>query len=140
LCMSFPFRRCRILVLDEIQNLDQREESPLAQLLREGRKFGFSLILATQTMSNLEKDARDRLFNAGHKLFFRPAETEIKSYAEIAAMSSNEKSDAWIKKLASLKKAECYSIGPSLNEATGELEIKAFKIRITSLQERGDDG
>lgn len=132
--------RPRVIVLDEIQNLDQREESPLAQLLREGRKFGFSLILATQTMSNLEKDARDRLFNAGHKLFFRPAETEIKSYAEIAAMSSNEKPDAWIKKLASLKKAECYSIGPSLNEATGELEIKVFKIRITSLQERSGNG
>jgi len=131
--------RPRVIVLDEIQNLDHREESPLAQLLREGRKFGFSLILATQTMSNLEKDSRDRLFNAAHKLFFRPADTEIRSYAEIASISSDEKLDAWVKKLASLKKTECYSIGPSLNEATGILEMKAFKIRITSLQERSDN-
>lgn len=126
----------RVIVLDEVQNLDHREESPLAQLLREGRKFGFSLILATQIMSNLDKDEKDRLFNAAHKLFFRPAETEMRTYAEIAAVSTGEKADVWIKRLATLKKGECYSLGPSLNEATGKLEIKAFRIRITSLGER----
>jgi len=129
--------RPRVVVLDEVQNLDHREDSPLAQLLREGRKFGFSLILATQIMSNLEKDERDRLFLAGHKLFFRPAETEMKTYAEIAAVSTEQKPDAWMKKLAGLKKGECYSLGPSLNEATGKLEVKPFKIQITSLGDRG---
>jgi DNA phosphorothioation-dependent restriction protein DptH len=127
-----------VLVLDEVQNLDHREESPLAQLLREGRKFGFSLILATQIMSNLEKDERDRLFNAAHKLFFRPADTEIKKYAEIAAIFTDEKVNAWIKKLASLKKGECYSLGPSLNESTGSLEFKAFHIVVTSLKDRSN--
>lgn len=127
-----------VLVLDEIQNLDHREESPLAQLLREGRKFGFSLILATQIMSNLEKDERDRLFNAAHKLFFRPADTEIKKYAEIASIFTDEKINVWIKRLASLKKGECYSLGPSLNESTGNLEFKAFPILITSLKDRSN--
>jgi DNA phosphorothioation-dependent restriction protein DptH len=126
----------RVIVLDEVQNLDHRDESPLAQLLTEGRKFGFSLILATQIMSSLEKDERDRLFNAGHKLFFRPVDTEVRTYADIAAISSGEKADEWVKRLASLKKGECYSLGPSLNESTGKLENKAFKIRITSLAER----
>jgi len=126
----------RVIVLDEVQNLDHCEESPLAQLLREGRKFGFSLILATQIMSNLDKDEKDRLFNAAHKLFFRPADTEMKTYAEIAAVSTGEKVDTWIKRLAALTKGECYSLGPSLNEATGKLEVKAFRIRITSLGER----
>ena len=125
-----------MIVLDEVQNLDHREESPLAQLLREGRKFGFSLILATQIMSNLERDERDRLFLAAHKLFFRPADTEMRSYADIAAVSTEEKVDVWLRRLAGLKKGECYSLGPSLNEATGKLEVKAFKIRITSLGER----
>ena len=125
-----------VLVLDEVQNLDHREESPLAQLLREGRKFGFSLILATQIMSNLEKDERDRLFNAAHKLFFRPADTEIKKYAEIASIFTNEKIDIWIRRLAELKKRQCYSLGPSLNEATGSLDTKAFPILITSLRDR----
>jgi DNA phosphorothioation-dependent restriction protein DptH len=126
----------RVIVLDEVQNLDHREESPLAQLLREGRKFGFSLILATQIMSNLDKDEKDRLFNAAHKLFFRPADTEMKTYAEIAAVSTGEKVDVWVKRLAALKKGECYSLGPSLNEATDKLEVKAFRIRVTSLGER----
>ena len=88
-------------------------------------------------MSNLERDQRDRLFLAGHKLFFRPADTEVRSYAEIAAVSTGEKAEAWVKKLAGLKKGECYSLGPSLNEATGKLEVKAFKVRISPLGERG---
>ena len=121
-------------------NLDHREETPLAQLLREGRKFGFSLILATQTMSNLEKDQRDRLFNAAHKLFFRPTDTELRTYADIAAMTTGEKIDIWKTRLASLKKGECYSLGPSLNEATGRLESKAFRVQVTPLGERGLDG
>jgi DNA phosphorothioation-dependent restriction protein DptH len=129
----------RVIVLDEVQNLDHREESPLAQLLREGRKFGFSLILATQIMSNLEKDERDRLFNAAHKLFFRPADTEMKTYADIAAVTTGEKADLWLKKLSALKKGECFSLGPSLNDATKKLEVKAFHIRIASLAERFGD-
>jgi DNA phosphorothioation-dependent restriction protein DptH len=129
----------RVIVLDEVQNLDHREESPLAQLLREGRKFGFSLILATQIMSNLDKDEKDRLFNAAHKLFFRPADTEIRTYADIAAVSTGEKPDVWLTKLAGLKKGECYSLGPSLNEATGKLDVKAFRIRISSLATRSTD-
>ncbi len=84
--------RPRVVVLDEVQNLDHREESPLAQLLREGRKFGFSLILATQIMSNLDKDERDRLFNAAHKLFFRPADTwirrEFRDFSELNRLQS----------------------------------------------------
>lgn len=126
----------RVLVLDEIQNLDHREETPLAQLLREGRKFGFSLMLATQTMSNLERDQRDRLFNAAHKLFFRPADTELRTYADIAATSTGEKVDIWKTRLASLKKGECYSLGPSLNETTGRLETKAFRIQVNPLGKR----
>lgn len=129
-------KRPRVVVLDEIQNLDHREEGPLGQLLTEGRKFGFSLILATQIMSNLNKDERDRLFNASHKLFFRPTDTEMRTYADIAAMLSGDKSDVWQKRLSGLQKGECYSLGPSLNPATQKLEQKAFRVRITALGER----
>jgi DNA phosphorothioation-dependent restriction protein DptH len=128
--------RPRVIILDEVQNLDHRDESPLAQLLREGRKFGFSLVLATQIMSNLGKDEKDRLFNAAHKLFFRPADTEMRTYADIASVTTGEKVDAWLHRLAGLKKGECYSLGPSLNDATGKLEVKAFRIRITPLANR----
>lgn len=126
----------KVIVLDEVQNLDHRLESPLGQFLTEGRKFGIALILATQTLSNLSKDERDRLFQASHKLFFRPADTEMKSYAQILENATNEKADNWTKRLATLKKGECYSLGPSLNENNKKLETKPFRIRIDSLENR----
>jgi len=129
-------RNPRVVVLDEIQNLDHRDEGPLGQLLTEGRKFGFSLVLATQIMSNLERDERDRLFNAAHKLFFRPADTEMRTYAEIAAMLSGVRVDEWQKRLAGLQKAECYSLGPSMNDVSGGLEQKVFRVQVASLADR----
>jgi DNA phosphorothioation-dependent restriction protein DptH len=43
------------VVLDEIQNLDHRSDSPIVKMLREGRKFGLSLMLATQTTSQFNQ-------------------------------------------------------------------------------------
>ena len=94
------------IVLDEIQNLDHRLDAPLGKYLTEGRKFGISLVLATQTLSNLKSDERDRLFQASHKLFFRPAETEVKEYARILEQSSAQKADTWIPRLNKLNKGE----------------------------------
>lgn len=129
--------RPKVIVLDEIQNLDHRINSPLGQFLTEGRKFGISLILATQTLSNLDKDQRDRLFQASHKLFFKPADTEIRSYAQILADATGLKNEEWISRLASLKRGECYSLGPAVNEATGKFEVnKYFKIKIKALEDR----
>ncbi|MRS01863.1 ATP-binding protein, partial [bacterium] len=129
----------KVIVLDEVQNLDHKEGSPLSKYLREGRKFGLSLILATQTMSNMRKDERDRMFNAEHKLFFRPADTELKAFAEIAALATRQKVDDWIRKLSSLSKGECYSIGRILDQAGEKLVPRALKIRITALEERSFD-
>jgi DNA phosphorothioation-dependent restriction protein DptH len=126
----------KVIVLDEVQNLDHKEGSPLSKYLREGRKFGLSLILATQTMSNLKKDERDRMFNAAHKIFFRPADTELKAFAEIAALATRERVDDWVGRLSTLKKGECYSIGPFVEPTSGKLISRPYKIRITALEER----
>jgi len=127
----------KVLVLDEVHNLDLREGSPLSKYLREGRKFGLSLIMATQIMSSMKKDERDKMFNAAQRLFFRPADTELKSFADIAAMSTRRKPDEWVTMLASLGKGECYAIGPVWNPTTDKLVNQAQKIKITSLEERG---
>ena len=124
------------IVLDEIQNLDHRLNSPLAKILTEGRKFGLSMILATQTLSNLHSEEKDRLFQASQKLFFKPAETEVREYARILEHSTHEKAELWIKRLSSLGKGECYAFGPSLKQKTEQLEEKAFRIKITALGER----
>jgi DNA phosphorothioation-dependent restriction protein DptH len=131
--------RARVVVLDEVQNLSHKLESPLGGLLTEGRKFGFALILATQTLSNLKQDEQDRMFQAAHKLFFKPAETEVQEYASILANSTNGKTDLWVQRLSSLKKGECYSHGPSLNQA-GVLEPKCFRIKIPALINRFNKG
>jgi DNA phosphorothioation-dependent restriction protein DptH len=126
----------KVIVLDEVQNLDHQEGSPLSKYLREGRKFGLSLILATQTMSNMKKDERDRMFMAEHKLFFKPADTELKAFAELAAMITRQKVDDWIRKLSTLSKGECYSIGKTLDANGDKLISRALKIRIASMEER----
>ena len=129
----------RVVVLDEIQNLNHSLDSPISQLLTEGRKFGVSLILATQTMSNLGKDERDRLFQASHKLFFKPADTEVRSFAQILADSDSTKTSQseWVERLSSLKLGECYSLGPASSEPIQKLEVgKSFRIRVTALDER----
>ncbi|MBC8335620.1 MAG: DUF87 domain-containing protein [Anaerolineales bacterium] len=126
----------KVIVLDEVQNLDHKEGSPLSKYLREGRKFGLSLILATQTMSNMKRDERDRMFQAEHKLFFKPADTELKAFANIAAMATRQKVDDWIRKLSFLSKGECYSIGKTLSPDGERLGSRALKIRITALEER----
>ncbi|MDO6694528.1 DNA phosphorothioation-dependent restriction protein DptH [Aliiglaciecola sp. 3_MG-2023] len=124
------------IVLDEVQNLDHRLESPLGKMLTEGRKYGLSLILATQTLSMLSKDEQDRLFQASHKLFFAPAETEIQSYAKLleqAVPGTNRK--AWLDELAKLKKGECISVGLHMNEY-GVVEQGARVVKVSLLSER----
>jgi DNA phosphorothioation-dependent restriction protein DptH len=129
----------KVIVLDEVQNLDHRDGKPLSKYLREGRKFGISLILATQTMSNLKKDERDRMFNAEHKLFFRPADTELTEFAKIAAQSTQENYKDWIDKLQSLSKGECFSIGKVLKSDGVSLITRATKIKITAMEDRDFD-
>ena len=127
--------RPKVVVLDEAQNLSHKLDRPVAGLLTEGRKFGFSLILATQTLSNLKQDEQDRMFQAAHKLFFQPAATEFQEYATILANSTSEKPEVWVQRLSALKKGECYSLGPSLNQAVA-LEAKCFKIKIAAIESR----
>jgi len=130
----------KVIVLDEVQNLNHQEGSPLSKYLREGRKFGLSLMLATQTMSNMKKDEQDRMFLAAHKLFFRPADTELKTFANIAALFAGQNPSEWVNRLSSLKKGECFSIGQTLNEENDQLIQRVYKIKISALEDRSLNG
>lgn len=134
----------RVVVLDEVQNLDLGPDAPVAKYLTEGRKHGLALITATQTIRGVGgvSDARvSRFFQAEHKLFFRPTENEMREHAQLLhnAISSVSVSD-WTGRLASLQQGECWSLGQGLNEATGRLTRQAQRIKITSLEDRGLDG
>lgn len=127
----------KIVVLDEVQNLDQKIDSPLGKILTEGRKFGLCVIAATQTLSNLKQDEQARLFQAGQKLFFRPADPEINQYVKFVMQAAGSGSkDDWKQKLTSLQKGECLSIGSALDERTGMIKNSVQKIKITALDER----
>lgn len=123
------------IVLDEIQNLDHRSDSPIDKMLREGRKFGLSLILATQTTSQFNQEQRDRLFQAGHKLFFKPADTEISRFAELLSQKGNLSKNDWGQRLASLQKGQCWSLGPVLT-SSGALKEEAFLVSVSAFEQR----
>lgn len=127
------------VVLDEVQNLDHRSGSPLEKYLREGRKFGASMILATQTLSNFSSEERDRLFQAAHKLFFGPASTELRSYATILKnMIPNSSAEEWATQLSALKKGECLSAGYE-ERPNGDLRVIVRKVSVTALCDRLGD-
>ncbi len=131
----------RVIVLDEVQNLDLGPDAPVAKYLTEGRKHGLALITATQTVKGVGgvSDARvSRLFQAEHKLFFKPTENEMREHAQLLfnAISSVSQQE-WANRLASLQIGECWSLGRSLNEWTGKLVFQAQRIRISSLEDRG---
>ena len=137
-CSTGNEKNPRVVVLDEVQNLDQRLESPLGKYLTEGRKFGLAVMSATQTLSNLQKDEQARLFQAGHKLFFRPADPEINQYTDFVMQAAGYGTKKeWSSLLTSLSKGECLSIGPLLDAKSGGLANGVHKIKIAALEERG---
>lgn len=124
------------IVLDEVQNLDHSLESPLGKMLTEGRKYGLSLILATQTLSMLSREEQDRIFQASHKLFFAPAETETNTYAKLLEQSvPGTDRRGWIKLLSELKKGECISVGLHLDR-NDRVVHGAKVVKVTNLKER----
>ena len=134
-CNSGSKNRPLPVVLDEIQNLDHRSDSPIDKMLREGRKFGLSLLLATQTTSQFDQEQRDRLFQAGHKLFFKPASTEISRFAELLSVATGISKSEWAERLSNLQKGQCWSLGSVLT-SSGALKDVPILVSITPFEKR----
>ena len=92
------------VILDEAQNLDFSDGSPSAKILREGRKFGWSAWFATQTFNNFSKDELTILDNAGTKVYFNPAESEVCVLANRIGRATPE--ELWM-----LQKGQCLVLG-----------------------------
>lgn len=134
-CNSGNKNRPIPLVLDEFQNLDRSSGSPIDKMVREGRKFGLSLLLATQTINRFNQDECALLFQAGHKLIFKPADPEIDRFAQLLSQYKGGTKSEWGQHLARLKKGECWSLGPVLT-SNGALEEKAVLVSVTALEKR----
>lgn len=96
------------IVCDEFQSLNLKDGSILAQILREGRKFHLSLLLATQTLSTFDTGCRSLLQQAGTKLYFRPSESDIRSISRNIFGIPQEKAQNI---LCGLKVGECLAEG-----------------------------
>lgn len=112
------FTQNLIIVLDEFQNLSLKKDSLLRNMLREGRKFGISLILATQTLNTFSKDILALLNQTATKLYFRPAQNEA---AKISKEIVSDNPKEWAKHLLNL------TIGESI--AVGDLCINDIQIK-----------
>lgn len=96
------------IVCDEFQVLSLHRRGILNQILREGRKFHLALLLATQTLQDLEKGERAVLQQAATQLYFHPAPNEVK---EIVKNLNVDKKDTFVKMLLNLQKGECIAQG-----------------------------
>lgn len=95
------------LVLDEFQALSLRPDSVFCQILREGRKFNLSVLLATQTIDTFEKQVQAVIRQIGTKLYFSPDSEEI-----LDILKKNQvDTKAMRKLLLNLKKGECVAFG-----------------------------
>ena len=108
------------VVLDEAQNLDFSDGSPAAKILREGRKFGWSAWFATQTFNNFSKEELSIIDNAGTKIYFNPAESELRVIA-------GRIGDATPEELRMLQKGQCLVMGQFMN-ASGALGNPTYHI------------
>ena len=98
-----------ILVLDECQNLNWRKGSIAEKMLSEGRKFGISLILSTQFMSdNFPRRVITSFTQSGVRVIFAPPESEI---IEIAKSLDTVSWRNWVKSLRNLRKGHCIVCG-----------------------------
>lgn len=111
------------LVVDEFQNYSLRQDSVLEQILREGRKFKLSLILATQTLAAFETKKRPILQQPATKFYFKPVESELKKIAK--QIPDMEAADAE-RILQRLEIGECLACGEF--EIAGRSMFRTLKV------------
>ena len=125
------------VLLDEMQNLNHKESSPTTKILKEGRKFGWSSLLATQSISSIKNNNGDisSLFNAAQQVHFAPPEDQIPFISKSITTNPEEKKRIE-RELSSLNKGECIVNGYINIE--GELKKITETIEITPIISRNN--
>lgn len=95
--------RCEIVILDELQHLSLDPNSSVAGILREGRKRNLSAVLSTQLTGKYNKVQLQTLQQAGNIMFFRPADDEVRTFAQII---DSRNSKIWVEKLSNLERGQ----------------------------------
>ena len=71
------------ILYDEFQNVALGKGSTLDAMLREGRKCGLGVWLATQILSNYEPEQIDTLQQVDTMLLFQPSDRSMKGIAQL---------------------------------------------------------
>lgn len=124
--LSFLWRKVRItdnrdekicVVVDEFHHYAKYKTSVLLEMLRESRKYGVNIILATQSVEGFSRNILGAVHQTAVQLFFRPAVSDMKKIAE---MVDAENSSRWLLKLKQLR------VGESI--ATGNLSLNGREV------------
>lgn len=105
------------IVVDEFQKLNLKKDSIFTEMLREARKYGLSLVLATQSADIFNKDVLSAIHQTGVQLYFQLSSIDAKKVAEIIGSGN---SDHYLLQLKNLKKGESLVVG---NVSVGGREI-----------------
>lgn len=117
------------LILDECKELGCDTGMPLDFLLTQGRKYGCSLLLATQTLLDFDRKTRSKFLQASLILNFNPASNEVSSIAKMITDKRNSKAKIE-QMLSELKKGECIATGRFLNKSGQVTGKYSLSIRI----------
>lgn len=102
------------IFIDEIQNQNLLAASPIAKIMKEGRKYHIALIFATQ-ISSKGKSTSDKIMKqAGTSVFFKPDSGSRNAVADMLNLSKNE-----VYKLDELQKGECIVSGHLYSSKSG---------------------
>lgn len=113
------------IVIDEFQNFSLHNGSVLLQMLREARKYGINLILASQSISDCSKELTIALGQTATTLYFRQEPTAVE---KVLKKIDPKKSIFWRKALMKLKVGESISCGEFCirgKEISGPIIVKS---------------
>ena len=110
------------LVLDEYQNMDLKNNAPLPNIIREGRKYGFHVVLSTQTLSCFTKEQKQVIHQAATKIYFR--QTKKDAYDITRGLSEKDR-QVKVNTLTSLK------VGQYCAEGTFAINGKKIQSMVT---------
>ena len=80
----------------------------MRDILREGRRFGIKVVMATQTLEIFPRDVVSMLKQMANRLVFRPPTSEI---CRLAKMIDSKKYEMWSNQLSSLNIGESIGLG-----------------------------
>ncbi len=123
------------VILDEAQNLDYSDNSPCVKILKEGRKKGWSVWFATQSIKGMLKNAEVNPFNNANQIvYFNPADNVKNVASEFT--TNNQDKIYWAEKLKDLKKGECITVGATKNLEGNLKAPEPNYVSINALEER----